>query len=164
MGGSGWRSTELGRVSRLSAFWKMNFRTGDLKASEVNSYLYGILGSHFRRSETGDFLARSAVSLLWGRLSHTDADRCTDTVESQRARKRKKPGLTLNSQSSHLVSLVLGTQAWLLIPSLTLSWRMNSGVFACWASTLQLSYILCPPLLLVFCGARDWTQGHTHMR
>lgn len=42
-------------------------------------HLCDTLDSHFHRSETGGFLVRSAVSLLWGRLSHTDADRRTDT-------------------------------------------------------------------------------------
>lgn len=70
-------------------FWKRNFRTGELKASEICSYLCDTLDSHFRRLETGGFLAHCVVSWLWEHLSHTDADICTDTVESQRTCQRK---------------------------------------------------------------------------
>ena len=45
----------------------------------MSSYLCDTLDSHFRRLETRGFLVHSVASLLWGRLSRTDAGTHTDT-------------------------------------------------------------------------------------
>lgn len=80
-----------------------------------------------------------------------------------------QPGLTLNFQSSCLSSQVLGTQARPIVPSFTSSWGTSSwgktrGFMHAGQAFYQLGYILCPPLCLVFGGARNWTQGRTHMK